>query len=232
LFVGFPTRYVVRTLSEDVQALPPTELRRRLIRASLGIKQGTRLGTDLTDGLFMTSRDGQNFMRWGEAFIRPGLERQGRWIYGDNYQNWGIVETRSDDADSPNELSVYSNEGYWRADGTRLRRYTLRIDGFVSVRTPLDGGEVTTKPVVFEGGRLMVNFSTSAAGSIRIEIQDVRGRPIDGLSLKDSSEIFGDDIERIVRWKDNRNLSQLAGQPVRLRFVMRDADLFAFRFVP
>ena len=31
-----------------------------------------RYGTVITDGLFMTSRDGRTFHRWDEAFIRPG----------------------------------------------------------------------------------------------------------------------------------------------------------------
>ena len=68
---------------------------------------------------------------------------------------------------------------------TRLRRHTLRIDGFVSVEAPLRGGELLTKPVRFEGSTLVINFSTSAAGSVRVEIQDRDGQPIDGHALAD-----------------------------------------------
>jgi hypothetical protein len=35
----------------------------------------------------------------------------------------------------------------------------------------------------------------------------------------------------IVPWKQGSDVSKLAGQPIRLRFVMREADLYAFRFV-
>lgn len=57
----------------------------------LAKSQSRRTGTSYTDGLFMTSRDGRTFKRWGEAFIRPGLQQEGRWVYGDNYQNWGLL---------------------------------------------------------------------------------------------------------------------------------------------
>ena len=53
-----------------------------------------------------------------------------------------------------------------------LRRYTLRIDGFVSLHAPLVGGELVTKPLMFTGGRLLLNVSTSAAGAVRVEMQD------------------------------------------------------------
>ena len=116
----------------------------------------------------------------------------------------------------------------------RLRRYTLRIDGFVSVHAPLDGGEFVTKPFVFEGRLLVMNFSTSAIGSIQVEIQDAVGNPIDEFALPDCPEIYGDELDRVVTWKDGRDLNaaHLAGKLIRLRFVMKDADLYSFQFRP
>ena len=111
-----------------------------------------------------------------------------------------------------------------------MRRYTLRIDGFVSVWGPLSGGEFVTKPLVFEGSKLVMNFSTSAAGSIQVEIQDVGGKPFDGFALPDCPEIFGDAIERAVIWKDGSDVSKLAGKPIRLRFLIKDADLYSIHF--
>ena len=46
------------------------------------------------------------------------------------------------------------------------------------------------------------------------------------------AEIFGDAIEYPVRWKQGSDVSSLAGKAVRLRFVLREADLFALRFRP
>jgi hypothetical protein len=40
-----------------------------------------------------------------------------------------------------------------------------------------------------------------------------------------------DDIARRVEWKGDADLGELAGKSVRLRFVLKDADLFSFRFM-
>ncbi|MEO6785158.1 MAG: hypothetical protein ABI318_03405, partial [Chthoniobacteraceae bacterium] len=107
-----------------------------------------------------------------------------------------------------------------------------RLDGFVSVNAPMRGGELLTKPITFTGSKLALNFSSSAAGSIRVEIQDADGKALPGFALDDCEETFGDAIARIVTWKNGADVSSLAGKPVRLRFVLKDADLFALRFMP
>ena len=112
-----------------------------------------------------------------------------------------------------------------------MRRFTLRSDGFVSASASNAGGELVTKPIRFSGDKLALNFSTSAAGSIRIEIQDANGTPIPGFTLADAPEIFGDALDQVVPWKDNHTLAELSGKPVRLRLVMKDADIYAFRFL-
>lgn len=111
-----------------------------------------------------------------------------------------------------------------------VRRYSIRLDGFVSMHTSFQGGEFVTKPIIFEGSRLALNFSTSAAGSIRIEILDTSDRPIAGYGLADSPEMFGDSLERIARWNAGPDVSALSGRPVKLRFVLKDADLYSFQF--
>ncbi len=65
---------------------------------------------------------------------------------------------------------------------------------------------------------------------MRVEIQNATGNPIPGFALDDCPEIIGDEIGRVVAWKGGPDVSQLTGRPVRLRFAMKDADLFAFRF--
>ena len=87
-----------------------------------------------------------------------------------------------------------------------------------------------TKPLTFAGGKLVLNLSTSAAGGVRVEIQDEAGRPISGYGAEACDEIVGDRIERTVSWKGRDDVSRLAGKAVRLRFVMKDADLYSIRF--
>ncbi len=225
LFLGFPTRYVEREWSEALEGLP--ELEHRLMRAAIS----ERYGTALTDGMFMSSRDGYNFNLWRESFMRPGLRPRGNWTYGDNFQNWGIVTTPSAIAGAPDELSFYVREGYWRDGASALRRHTMRVDGFASVQAPLSGGALVTKPLVFAGRELALNFSASAAGSVRVELlRDQMNVPVEGFSLEECVGALGDDLERVVRWQGGREVGSLAGTPVRLRFVLRDAELFSFRF--
>ena len=225
IFVGFPTRYIHRFWSDAIEDLPELEDRRRRADVSL------RYGSALTDGMFMSSRDGQTFNLWPESFIRPGLRSQDNWTYGDNFANWGLVTTESKLRGAPDEISIYTLEGYWRGGSTTLLRHTLRIDGFASVQAPMSGGEIVTKPLIFEGRELVLNFSASAAGSIRVEIlRDHMDMRVEGFTLDACVEVLGDDLERVVRWAGRRNLGKLAGVPVRLRFMLKDADLYSLRF--
>ena len=82
----------------------------------------------------------------------------------------------------------------------------------------------------FSGNCLEIHYRTSAAGSVRVEIQNVAGRSPPGRAAADCREIIGDEIARVVRWKDGSELSHLAQQPVRLRFIIRDAHLFSLQF--
>jgi hypothetical protein len=75
-----------------------------------------------------------------------------------------------------------------------------------------------------------VNFATSAAGGIRVEIQDAQGKPIPGYTLDDAQELVGNEIERTVAWKGGSDVSELAGKPIRMRFVLKDADLYSLQF--
>ncbi len=224
IFVGFPTRYVERAWSPTIEALP--ELAHRRLRAS----RQPRYGTALTDGQFMSSRDGRTFCRWPEAFMRPGPQLEGNWAYGDNYQCWGMIETPSDLPGAPPEISFVAPEHYWRGDFTVFRRYTLRADGFVSIGASMKGGEVVTQPLRFKGSKLFLNVSTSAAGSVSVEIQTASGQPIENYTLETCHEVIGDELERAVSWHHRNEVAELSNGPIRLRFVLKDADLYSMCF--
>ncbi|MGD9497070.1 MAG: hypothetical protein AB7Y46_12305 [Armatimonadota bacterium] len=227
ILMGFPMRYIDRDWSQPALELPQPKERLARARAS------RRYGTAVTDALFMTSRDGLTFRRWPEAFIRPGPRLREAWVYGDNFIFWQMVETPASVEDAPNEISLYATEGYWEGTDTAFRRYTIRLDGFVSACAPMAGGEMVTRPIIFEGGNLALNFETSAAGSVQVELQGAEGTPIEGYTLADCPQIYGDHLRFIVRWaKVGGDVRGLSGRPVRLRFVLRDADLYSFQFLP
>ena len=187
-------------------------------------KPGWKFGKGVNDIAFLTSRDGIHFDRtFLEAFVRPGLD-QGNWHERSLYMERGILQT------SPTELSMFAMQN-WRLPSVHIRRYTLRPDGFVSINAPYKGGEFITKPLTFTGRELRLNYSTSAVGAIQVEIQDTDGKAIPGFALKDCIEIYGDKLDGPVRWKLHDDVSLLTGRSVRMRFVMSDADLYAFRVI-
>ncbi len=176
-----------------------------------------------SDTILMTSRGGNVYDRtFLEAFLRPGADRA-NWSSRAGTAAAGVVQT------GPREMSLYRN-GHYGAPTCHIRRYSMRLDGFVSVRAPYAGGGLLTKPFTFAGSRLTLNFDTSAAGGIRVEVQDAAGAPVPGYALDDAVELVGDEIDRVVTWAGGEDVSSLAGRPVRLRFAMCDADVYSLAF--
>ncbi len=178
---------------------------------------------DCSDAFFMTSRGGNKYDRtFMEAFIRPGIG-MGNWVSRSNYPALNVVQT------SPEEMSLYVNQNYAQPSA-HLNRYSLRIDGFSSISGSYNGGQLLTKPFTFNGSELEINYSTSAAGEIRFEIQDENGVPIPGYTMEDSQVVIGNEISRTVEWSGNKNLDELIARIVRLRIFLKDADLYSIRF--
>jgi len=201
IYVGFPNRYV--------QERKP-------------IASHPHFGVN--DAIFMASRDGLNWTRYLDAWVRPGLDPR-NWTERNNYPTWGIVET------SPTEWSMYISEHYRQPDvPCLLRRLAIRPQGFVSLHAGYDGGEAVTKPFVFSGRELRLNFSTSAIGAVWVEVQDEFGNPLPGFRLEDMDEMYGDQLDAPVTWKGG-DLSAHIGKPIRLRFLLKDADIYAMRFI-
>ncbi len=222
IYFGMPARYVDRIAEEvNYKYLPGLYgIRHNLL--SLPEKRG---GSAITDTTLITSRDGYMFERTNECFMSPGPENGENWIYGDAEASWGMHETESDYPGEPNELSFFSYTGY-RCHSVEIVRYTVRLDGLFSWRAGLGGGSVLTKPLTFDGNKLSINFATSGyIGYVRIVICDEDGNEIEGY---DSTTLFGDSVNRPVDFQ--KPLSELSGKTVRLKFDMKDCDLYSFVF--
>jgi hypothetical protein len=172
-------------------------------------------GPGVSDAVFMTSRDGEHWDRsFLEAWVRPGPDLN-NWTERSNMTACGIYQG------SGPEWSLYISEHYRHPDH-RIRRLTVRKQGFASMHAGASPGSFTTKPLKISGTRLQLNAATSATGSLRVEALDSEGK-----LLAKSGELYGDEFEMQAL-----DLSALQGQSIRLRFRLQDADLYALRFVP
>lgn len=181
--------------------------------------------TQQTEPTFMASRDGKTFHRWLDPVV-PRTAPQNRDGNRSNYMAWGLVQLPGRDQ----ELSVYAKEAYYTGTGSRLRRFSYRPDGFVAVHADATGGELVTQPIRFDGRELTLNFVTAAQGNVRVELQNADGKSLEGFTLADCKPLTGDALSQTVSWKSGGDVHRWAGQPVRLRIELRDADLFAFQF--
>lgn len=187
------------------------------------LKVNPRYFKDCSDAVLLSSRGGYQYDRvFMESFIRPDIGLQ-NWVSRSNYPALNVVQT------GDTEMSVYVNQDYAQPSA-HLRRYSMRIDGFSSATAGYKGGEMLTKPLIFKGDELLLNYSTSAAGGIKVEILDTEGKAYPGFSAEECQEVIGNEIERAVNWNNDRDVKELEGKTVQLRFIIKDADIFSFKF--
>lgn len=170
--------------------------------------------------VFMSSRDGLSFHRFADPVI-PQTAPEDRDGNRSNYLAHGLLQL----PEKPDELSVYGTEAYYAGPDSRLRRFIYRKDGFVALQGT---GEVLTRPLIFDGSVLSVNYRSQDNGHLKIEVCNTDGQPLAGFSAADCQPLQGDAVNGSVNWK--KSVAQLSGRPVRLRFQLRDAELFAFQF--
>ena len=189
----------------------------RFTAGIVGSQQTGTISVGSTDILFMSTRAGSaSYDRlFTKALIRPGLDAA-RWVDRANYAALNIIQS------TPEELSIYHTHSG--------RRYTLRTDGFISVTADEETGELLTAPLTFSGSELFLNYSTSAAGFIQIEVLDESLNVLPGFSREEFSPRHGDEIEGKMSWTNKESLAELAGKVIHLRFIMREADLYSLRF--
>jgi hypothetical protein len=201
-------------------------------------------GDQFNDGIFETqlavSRDGVHFTRYRTPYLLAGMIRNTAGTDGDldcGLMMMGIGMLRRGD-----EIWQYYHgcrrTHMTREDGERfgmtgegIFRAVQRLDGFVSVDAGQCGGEFTTPVLTFAGNRLQLNAACHGLGEVWVEIQDEQGVPIPGFAQADAVSVDRNGTAQEVWWKGGPDVCALAGQPVRLRFVMRSAKLYAFQFV-
>jgi len=224
IYIGFPLRYCDAGWTASHELLPDIRSRKIESEASL------RSGTALTDSTLIWSRNGIDFERSPDSFLAPGRQRDGSWMYGDHALSWHLVEIKDKSSCDMTQMALYSTEAYRSGPCVRLRLYTLRPDGFASLRAGNHAAEILTKPLIFKGSKLSLNMSTSAVGYIKAEMTDLEGEKIKGLDMDNCDYIIGDETDREISWAGTSDLTALQGRPVRIRFRIKQAELFSLKF--
>ena len=179
------------------------------------------------------SRDGKRFRRCVDRGPFLGTGPQGRF---DSRMVWAMPNPiRMGD-----ELWFYYRGGNRDHDGfvdpaspgplDGISRAVMRLDGFVSVDAPHAGAQVVTPPLTFSGNRLYLNLDAGGAGSLKVELLDQAGAAIEGFTRQRAATLRGNSVRMPACWGDNADVRRLAGRPVRVRFLMQDCKVYAFRF--
>lgn len=209
-----------------------------------GYYQRTR---DVREVHLLTSRDGIDWHRPASEPIIPCGEPGSDWGEGSWLAGAGLVSVHPGEWSLPVRPQSRSHNQYQFPIGLQnppnhgeLCLATWREDGFTSLEAEAQGG-CSTMPIVFKGGRLEINAWTRFGGEIRIELADPSGETfgasyktaeaIAGHTFEDCDPISGGVLKHVVTWNGESDLSAWAGRPVRLRFSLRRARLFAFQFV-
>ena len=162
-------------------------------------------------------RDGETYDT-GQIVVlnRPVRRNNELWFYymGLRYRNLSFEDVR--------------NRRYLDASAICLAR--LRMDGFVSLKGGVEWGSVLTRPVEVSGDTLHVN-ADSWRGRVLVEVIDAgSGEAIDGYAKDDCVAGMVDSIDERVLWRDGRDLAELRGRTVRLRFHLWQAELYSYWF--
>ncbi len=192
---------------------------------------------DETDRKFGAGDVQLAFSHDGKVWHRP-LARHSAIARGEDKKLFATYAMDNEPLDMGREMWVFYTEANGAHPITPLEKFVSRIrtaawrkDGFVSLDCD-DKGSLTTKPLVFSGKELRLNFHSRDGGSARVSVLDAKGKPVPGFDLKDCQPLTGDEVSCAVTWEQRPELARLQGQTVRLRFELSRCRLWSFRFAP
>ncbi len=217
IYIGLPVRYVERSWGPSYDSLPGMQRRKKRMNLH------PRYGLAITDCLIMTGRDGKYFNRRDEAFWTPGAEGDWNWVYGDCFSCYGMIDVDAPMPGTGKETALFKVRNSW-TEPMILERWGIRQDGFFSLKSEYKPTILRTKPFIFDGSKLHLNFSTSVAGGMVFTLITEDG------TRYESCEVFGNNTDRTIDFAALPDLSVLAGRPVVLEAVMRDSHLYSMKF--
>jgi hypothetical protein len=108
----------------------------------------------------------------------------------------------------------------------------LREDGWAELRPTYETGQVVTRQFVFEGDTLKLN-ADCGYGFIRVELLDPQFQPYPGFAADECDPVVSGrkQIWYTVSWQGKTDVRTFWNKPVRIRFDLTEAGLYAFQFV-
>lgn len=192
-----------------------------------------KLGIQKKNEIFLGySRDGFHFSRQSFKPFMAVNEVDGAW-------NWGNMQ-------SINGVPLIVGDSlYFYSSGRRLNDImwdsytstglaTLRRDGFVSMQAGKAEGYLVTEKIVFDGKYLFVNADVhDKKGTLAVEILDADGNPIPEYTKKECVALKKvNSTKQMITWKNVKDLAELSGKTVRLKFYVTNGDLYSFWISP
>ena len=191
---------------------------------------------DTLDIRIAVSRDGAKWTRPDREVAFIPLGQPADFDGGALYMGNGCCQRTGD------ELSFYFSGSTLKHNETELEnladfrkrrvisRPIARVDRLVSVTAGVAGGQFDTPLIRFDGDYLIVNAAARPGGAVRVGLLDADYQPIPGRGVSECRTLASDNESWTVSWADGHSVSGLSQQSIRLRIVMRDADLFGFQF--
>jgi hypothetical protein len=208
IIIAMPFRF-----SPDSRVLTDAEMKANGIDSSMW--------KGVSDAVLLTSRGGHVYERkFMESFVRPGLNPQ-NWAARSTIPALGVIPTGN------REMSFFVTRAY-STKNIHLERMVLRTDGFASLHAGYQEGYMITKPLVLKGSSFQLNYSTSSIGYVKVILLDEAGNELPGFGTADAAGICGDLIDATIKWTSGRSIKELGDKKVRIKFVLRDADIYSF----
>ena len=104
----------------------------------------------------------------------------------------------------------------------------LRLDGFCSMRADDEEGWLISRREVFRTPKVTINAKTDADGYVAAELLDRNNNVIPGFSREDCIPFKGDSIRHDLTWKTNAFPADLVDADKKIRFFLKNADLYSY----
>ena len=186
------------------------------------------------------SRDGFHFSRPDRTPFLASTRRPGDWNRGYLHAAGGLCTVVGDELffyfGAFSALSPRLGPGDTGEPGrTRHANYagastglaTLRRDGFAAMEAGSSAGELTTRPLLFNGRHLFVNLD-NPRGELRAAVLECDNTPVPGLGAAACRPLAVDSTCAALTWSSGSDLAKLAGRPLKLRFELQKGRLFSF----